>query len=131
MPVRFRRPLRLLVSTAMAGSLSLAGVAAVAAAPHHGCSADASGWSEYGVEEAAEVIWDSVVNKDPFPGGVPDLAAALAGLDNNGDGDLCLMRLWGDALNPRSHWYKLGIELYGMPVIANYLRDNTANASDG
>ena len=92
---RTRRPLQFLASTALAGALSLTGVAAVAAAPHQGCSAEASGWSEYGIEEAAATIWDSVVAKDAFPGEIPDLAAALAGLDKNGDGDLCLLRLWG------------------------------------
>jgi hypothetical protein len=114
-----RRCLRLLASAVLAGGLTLAGVAGVAAASHQGCSA------------AAATIWDSVVAKDAFPGGIPDLAAALAGLDKNGDGDLCLLRIWGDDLNPNAHWYKVGLEVYGMPVTANYLRDNTANASDG
>jgi hypothetical protein len=126
-----RRCLRLLASAVLAGGLTLAGVAGVAAASHQGCSAEASGWSEYGIEEAAATIWDSVVAKDAFPGGIPDLAAALAGLDKNGDGDLCLLRIWGDDLNPNAHWYKVGLEVYGMPVTANYLRDNTANARDG
>jgi hypothetical protein len=93
-----------------------------AAAPSAGCSATTSGWHEGTVDSVATEIWDSIVDKTPFPGGIPDLAAALGGLDKNDDGDLCLKRIWGEDLNPRSHWY---------PVIANYVRDNTAAATDG
>ena len=31
--------------------------------------------------------------------------------DNDGDGDVCVQRLWGYDLNPKSHWYLLGFEV--------------------
>lgn len=110
--------------------LMLSMAAPVAAVPKTGCSASPSGWLETSVSSAATTIWPSIVDTTPFPGGIPDLEAALGGLDKNGDGDLCLLRRWGEALNPNSHWYRVGIELFGSPVIANYLRDNTAAAAD-
>lgn len=122
----------------MRRTVALAGVAllltltagSAVAAPKAGCSAAQSGWNETSVGDAAATIWPSIIDTTPFPGGIPDLAAALGGLDKNDDGDLCLLRLWGDDLNPNSHWYKVGIELFGSPVIANYVRDNTAAAAD-
>jgi hypothetical protein len=101
--------------------LLLAATAGTAtAAPKEGCSAASSGWGEMTVEIAASTIWDSILDKSPFPNGIPDLEAALGGLDRNGDGDLCLKRIWGADLNPKSNWYG---------TIANYLRDNTAAAT--
>jgi hypothetical protein len=101
--------------------LLLAATAGTAtAAPKEGCSAASSGWGEMTVEIAASTIWDSILDMSPFPNGIPDLEAALGGLDRNGDGDLCLKRIWGADLNPKSNWYG---------TIANYLRDNTAAAT--
>jgi len=101
--------------------LLAATVVPATAAPKEGCSASSSGWSEMTVELAAGTIWDSILDKSPFPNGISDLEAALGGLDRNNDGDLCLKRIWGDDLNAKSNWYG---------VIANYLRDNTAAATD-
>jgi hypothetical protein len=105
------------------GATLLLAVAAspVSAASKAGCSAGTSGWTEASIELAASTIWDSILDQSPFPNGIPDLEAALGGLDRNGDGDLCLKRIWGDDLNPKSNWFG---------VIANYLRDNTAAATD-
>ncbi len=120
---------RLLALACGIGLLLTATAGAALAAPKAGCSAASSGWFETSVADAAVTIWPSIVDTTPFPGGIPDLEVALGGLDRNGDGDLCLMRLWGEDLNPKSHWYQIGLELFGSPVIANYLRDNTAAAS--
>jgi len=122
MSPRIRRPSRFLATTALAGLMGLAAAAPVAAAPYAGCAAGPSGWAELDATDTAILIWPSVVDTSPWPGGLPDFIVTIEGLDLNGDGDLCLKRIGSEGWNPNSNWYG---------VVFNYVLDNTANASDG
>jgi hypothetical protein len=40
-----------------------------------------------------------------------------------------LKTMWGEALNPNSHWYQAGIEVLGSPTQRFFVADNRANAT--
>ena len=42
--------------------------------------------------------------------------AAVASLDKNGDGLICLATLWGQNLNPNSHWALIEADLLSPPA---------------
>lgn len=88
------------------------------ASPKSGCPVG-TGWEQASVHEIAETIFDGLVD-DP---GV-DLEFfrdnVIAPFDRNGDQQLCLKTMWGDALNPNSNWY--GISQF-------LVRDNSSNAT--
>lgn len=89
-----------------------------------GCAATQSGWSEKSVADAAGRIYPGLLNKTPWPT-LGDFVLQIATEDTNNDGDVCLLVMWGADLNPKSHWYKVGIELLGSPVEQFFVRDNT------
>ena len=108
-----------IATTLMAGT--------VAAAPKEGCPTG-QGWGEWTVEAAAERIWPKLVDQSVFPAGISDLEAALGGYDRNGDGSVCVKIMWGDDLNPNSHWYQFGVDLLGSPIEQFLPRDNNSGA---
>ena len=40
-----------------------------------------------------------------------EFETVLAAESADGDPVVCVKHLWGDALNPKSHWYQLGFEV--------------------
>lgn len=76
-----------------------------------------------GAPPACPVTWELATVHDTavdfFPHLLPgqfDTAAEFeavlaAAEDADGDGWVCVKHLWGDALNPNSHWYRLGFEV--------------------
>jgi hypothetical protein len=91
---------------------------------HNGCAAPQSGWSERTVEAAAARIYPGLLDSTPWPT-LGDFVLQIATEDTNNDGDVCLLVMWGADLNPKSHWYKVGLELLGSPVEQFFVRDNT------
>jgi hypothetical protein len=118
---------RITLALACAALVSVCIAGSVLAAPKSGCPAG-EGWGEWTVEAAADRIWPALVDPDAFPGGIADLEAALSGYDANADGSVCVKIMWGEDLNPNSHWYLFGIELLGSPIEQFLPRDNNAGA---
>lgn len=106
--------------------------APASADPKTGCPADESGWALWTVDGAAAEIFP-----DLLPGLYPwEDADGLAGFlderyDKNADDTVCVKALWGDALNPNSHWYKVGVDALGSPTVQYFIRDNNANSDKG
>lgn len=97
----------------------------VEAAAKSGCPAANSGWTRHTVEEVAAIVLPELV--EPLP--IEELEAAIrAGADKNGDDLVCLDVLWGDSLNPKSHWYRAGGD--DGPIFLFVAVDNNANAND-
>jgi hypothetical protein len=117
-------PRRLAVAGVIAGLVAIP-AAGTALGASDGCAAAASGWSRQTVAATAARIWPGLVDPSPWPGGLPEFELQIATEDENGDGSVCLLVMWGDDLNPKSHWYKVGIELFGSPVEQFFVRDNT------
>jgi hypothetical protein len=90
-----------------------------------------SGWTLWNVGAAASEIYPNLL-----PGLYPwadagELAAFIdASYNKNGDDTICVKTTWGDNLNPKSHWYLVGMDLVGEPTTQYSLHDNNANASD-
>ena len=120
--------LRPIVPLVLALALALSFPAGAAADPKFGCPAGED-WGLWGVQEAAEEIFPNLLpGHRPFET-VDEVAEAIDAIfDKNDDDNICLKIIWGDDLNPNSHWYKVGVELLGSPTIMYILRDNTANA---
>src|SRR5215212_6455901 len=92
------------------------------AAPKTQCGAASSGWELLTVDQAADRIWPELVG-GPFAN-VEDLAADIdSRADRNDDDNVCLREMWGQDVNPKSHWYVVG------PVTNFLVTDNAANAS--
>jgi hypothetical protein len=110
------------------GALALLTTSA-SAAPKSGCPA-AEGWSLWSVDQAADEIFPNLL-RGLYPWEiVEELAAVLdATYDKNGDDMMCVKTMWGDHLNPNSHYYIVGVDLLGAPTIMYVPRDNTANAT--
>lgn len=100
--------------------------AIAAAAPKTGCPAEASGARELTVGDVAEAVYAGLL-VDPY-GSADALAVALSSYDRNGDDHLCLMTRWGADLNPKSHWYRLGVDSLGEPTTLFIVFDNNSNA---
>lgn len=118
-------------SLALVGALALtlAVAAPAAAAPKSGCSAEASLWERSSIEAANDTIWPALLDPSAIPDGEAGLEELIANYDRNDDGDICLLTMWGENLNPKSHWYLVGLEVLGSPTQQFLLRDNTANGS--
>jgi hypothetical protein len=80
------------------------------------------------VADAAAAIYPHLFA--PPPGGLPAFETIVAGDDRDGDGRVCLKEQWGEALNPNSHWARLGMAVLGEPTRAFIVHDNTASATD-
>ena len=95
------------------------------AAPKAGCPAEASGWHEESVEAIADIIFDGLLEPGPS---LEDLESELQALDRDDDG-LCLLTRWGDKLNLKSHWSRVGLASdLGEAVTLFLVVDNNANA---
>jgi len=105
----------------------LAMPAAVAAANSDGCPAAAGGWERVLTSVAAAEFFDHLL-PGQFATAADFAAAIAASSDKDGDGWICRKLMWGDALNPQSHWYKLGWELLGEPTHVILTMDDRANA---
>jgi hypothetical protein len=106
----------------------LAMPAAVLAAPKDGCPAGAQGWQAMSVADAAALIHPHL-----FPGAFPTVDALVADIESRSDAKrpddvVCVKEQWGEALNPNSHWYRVGVAVLGEPTHAFHVKDNTANA---
>jgi hypothetical protein len=108
------------LSTALLGGTALA-------APKEGCPVG-SGWDEWTVEAAAARIWPALVDQSAFPGGLAEFEALVDSYDRNGDDLVCIKTMWGDDLNPNSHWYQFGVDLLGGPIEQFLPRDNNSGA---
>lgn len=121
--------LRLTVVLLIALAAALSSTVSASADPKNGCPA-AEGWDLVGVGQAAQEIFPNLL-----PGLYPwanagELAEFIDSTeDRNDDNMVCIKTMWGDHLNPKSHWYLVGVDLLGAPTIMYLLRDNTANAS--
>jgi hypothetical protein len=113
------------LASAAVGTALLAGTAL--ATPNTGCPAG-QGWGEWDLEDAAERIWPKLIDQSAFPGGIGDLVTALDSYDANMDDAVCVKIMWGEDLNPNSHWYRFGIELLGSPIEQFLPRDNNSAA---
>lgn len=115
-------------STLVAAAL-IAVPATALAAPQAGCAAAASGWHLVTVQQAADDFFEHLTpgqfaNADDFADAIDALS------DRNGDDDICIKLMWGEELNAKSHWYRLGFELgLDEPVHLMMAVDNTAMAS--
>jgi hypothetical protein len=103
---------------------------AASAAPKLGCPAAASGWYGGSIGGIASTVWQGLLDQSPWTG-FGDFEAEIAALDSNGDGDLCVVARWGDHLNPKSHWYQVGMDAIGEPASYFLVTDNRANGSNG
>ena len=120
--------LRLVLVTAVALIALLSATAGASAAQKAGCPA-AEDWSLSGIDAAAAEIFPNLL--PGYPWTTPEEFAEFldATFDKNGDDMMCVKTMWGEGLNPNSHWYIVGVDLLGAPTILYQLRDNTANAS--
>jgi hypothetical protein len=121
------------------GRLSLLGVVGIlaalaassvgSAAPKTNCANEASGWTKVTTAEATDRIWPALLDTSPWNGDKDAFEEVVESADKNGDGDVCLQVMWGEALNPNSHWYLVGIEILGSPTEQFFVHDNRANGS--
>lgn len=121
------------------GRISLLGVLAIlaalaassvgSAAPKSNCANESSGWTKVTTEEATDRIWPGLLDTSPWNGDKEAFQAVVELSDKNGDGDVCLQVMWGEHLNPNSHWYLVGIEVLGVPTEQYFVHDNNANGS--
>ena len=89
-----------------------------------------TGWNEMTVEEVAQRVWPALLDQSPWTDEADFRESAVRPIDANGDGSICLKIMWGEKLNPNSHWYGVGIDLIGTPTEQFIPRDNNANASN-
>ena len=102
--------------------------ASVLAADKGGCPATTAGWEISTPEEAASDFFPHLL-----PGAFATAAefADVIDANDNRDGDawVCIRLSWGFDLNPKSHWYRLGIAgPLNEPVHALHVIDNSAAA---
>ena len=122
-------PLHRIAALAFAVTLLSFG-ALVSASQHSGCPAlgnpgDNSGMRSIGlmsVEEAVARSVDQITDawyaafgfvKEDY---IAERLAAVATLDKNGDGLLCVAQVWGQDLNPKSHWAVIFADLLSPPA---------------
>jgi hypothetical protein len=88
------------------------------------------GLAAAGVGGAAAAIFPHLLPGSPFAD-EGELAADIgARSDKNGDDQVCVKTLWGDHLNPKSHWSIVGYDTLGEPTILYLVRDDNAGAED-
>jgi hypothetical protein len=80
------------------------------------------------VDDAAQRVWDAMLDESAFPGGLAEFTEVVGTYDRNGDGVICLKVMWGEDLNPNSHWYAVGLEAIGSPTEQFLPRDNNAGS---
>jgi len=112
---------------ALTGMLLLAGPAS--AEPKSGCPVG-TGWEELTVESAAATVWPELLDQAPWANQQVFQEEIVRPYDRNGDGSICMKTMWGEHLNPNSHWYLVGIEILGTPTQQFLASDNSANASN-
>jgi hypothetical protein len=62
---------------------------------------------------------------------VAERLAAVAALDKNGDGLLCVAQTWGQDLNPKSHWALIFADLLSPPATERWaFADNHSGTSN-
>ena len=123
-----RRSSVALFALVFSGMTMMAGPAL--AEPKTGCPVG-TGWEELTVEAVAEAVWPQLLDQSPWTDQQDFQESAARPYDRNGDGSMCLKTMWGEQLNPNSHWYGVGIDILGNPTQQFLPRDNTANASNG
>jgi hypothetical protein len=135
-------------SAAMVMGLSVVAVTTAGAAaqePKIGCPAlgnngENSGMSFVGLLSPEEAVARSVAqitdawydahgfSKDDF---IAERLAAVASLDKNGDGLLCVATTWGQNLNPNSHWALIEADLLSPPATERWaFADNHMGTSN-
>lgn len=119
---------RRLLLLALPIGLLLGSAGLVAGSPIGGCAAPPSAWARTTVSAAAAAIWPRLLDQSPYAGGESEFAGVIELYDRNGDGVICVKAMWGDALNPNSHWYRVGIEVLGSPTQQFFVADNRARA---
>lgn len=111
-------------------ALVLGTVTAAVAAPKTGCPAG-DDWTESTVAEAAATVWPALLDQSPWANEAAFADFLDATYDRNDDGAMCIKTMWGEDLNPNSHWYKVGLEVLGSPTQLFVIRDNNSNGSNG
>ena len=87
-------------------------------------------YSSGGQLGVADYFWPHLLNDLYGFADAAEFAQVLDDLyDKNGDDMVCGHERGGDELNPKSHWYRLGIELIGEPVHFISIKDNASNGS--
>jgi len=86
-------------------------------------------WTEVTLQQAAEAIWPTLLDPSPWSDLEDFRDTALALDDTNGEGSICMKQMWGDSLNPNSHWYVVGVDVLGSPTVLTLTRDNNGNGS--
>jgi hypothetical protein len=121
-----------LVSTLAAGALLMTILVGTAsAAQKTSCpSGEWQLWDIHGPAGVAEYFWPHLLNDLYGFADVNEFAQVLDDLyDKNGDDKVCGFERGGDELNPKSHWYRLGIDMIGEPVHFISIKDNAANGT--
>ena len=97
------------------------------AAQQTGCPSDSSAWRLGTVEDVADGFFPHLF---PDQWATPDEFESdfVAPLDRNEDGLVCA-RVQVYDFNPKSHWYKLGLEILGEPTQFLTVKDNSGNAN--
>ena len=119
--------MRLARAFALVTLLTLATAPLTVAANNGAC---ATGWTRDTVEGATALIWPHLLAPEVFDKDPAGLAAAIGGDDRDGNGFVCIKTMWGDALNPNSKYYRLGMELIGEPTWVFMVHDDRANATN-
>jgi hypothetical protein len=87
-------------------------------------------YSENGDIGVADYFWPHLLNDLYGFADAAEFAQVLDDLyDKNGDDMVCGHERGGYELNPKSHWYRLGIELIGEPVHFISIKDNASNGT--
>jgi hypothetical protein len=120
---------RLASATTIALIALIATAGGASADPKTGCPVG-SGWNEMTVEDVAARVWPALLDQSPWANEADFRESAVRPYDRNGDGSICLKILWGEQLNPNSHWYLVGVDVLGAPTEQFLPRDNTSNASN-
>lgn len=121
--------LRPLCITLIGLATVLSTTASASADPKTGCPVG-TGWNEMTVEEVAARTWPALLDTSPWANEAEYRESFVRPIDRNGDGSICLKIMWGERLNPNSHWYRVGVELIGTPTEQFLGHDNNANASN-
>lgn len=121
--------LRVVWTTLIALAALVSITASASAAPKTGCPVG-TGWNEMTVEAVAERVWPALLDQSPWVDEADFRESAVRPIDRNGDGSICLKIMWGEDLNPNSHWFGVGIDVLGTPLEQFLPRDNRANASN-
>jgi hypothetical protein len=123
--------------TLTAGALLVAMLSGATAAAQK-TSCPAGEWRLWAIESdagasppvlgVADYFWPHLLNDLYGFADAAEFAQVLEDLyDKNGDGMVCGFERGGYDLNPKSHWYRYGMEAIGEPVHYLTVKDNAAN----